>query len=485
MNDRRSLAPDSGSAFESRIRGLVAGDVKPSTRPDGRRLFYTPDEVHAAAAAIPRTVPRWEGEVGPRWQITIMPGGVQLGSKDFGRIAISEERRIQERLKQAIDLGLSDDEPVTIIERTGTTSKRGAVVAWSAKSRGRMVRTLCGIDYSLITGDNCTPGMVTLTMPHDWTTVAPTPQAFKKIVNKFRDRYRAAWGKPMVGVWKMEFQFRKACHAKGCHDARAPHLHILTDVPQGVAPRPLHIDEVRHLGRCRRDDCTESGHFRQDMQFPQWLSHAWALSVGHPDEQEFANNLGAGTNVSYEDTLRYADAKRIAVYFTKHGTFGNKEYQNELPETWKAAITDDGEGGANYWGRWVVPVVRAVQEADEALIMHIARYLRHVHRAHGYVRTHEVWRLNTRTGEYRKRKVRRRVKYMRGHRGFLSVNDGVATARDIARLVAYHRDPVDWFDLPDERPFEDRARDLHIARAQRRPRSSPHSAGTSSARSSE
>lgn len=102
-----------------------------------------------------------------------------------------------------------------------------------------------------------------------------------------------------------------------------------------------------------------------------------------------------------------------------------------------------------------------------------------------YVRTHDVWRLNTRTGEYRKRTVRRRVKYMRGHRGFLSVNDGVATARDIARLVAYHRDPVDWFDLPDERPFEDRARDLHIARAQRRPRSSAHSADTSSARSSE
>jgi len=80
--------------------------------------------------------------------------------------------------------------------------------------------------------------------------------------------------------------------------------------------------------------------------------------------------------------------------------------------------------------------------------MHIARMLRGKQRSAGYVRKTSVWRLNTKTGEYRKRRVNRRVKYMKGHRGFLSVNDGVAAAADIQRLVEYHTRDRDWFDEP-------------------------------------
>lgn len=443
-----------------------------STAADLRRIFRSTDEVYAAADSIRRTVPKWQGQVGPRWQITIMPGGVQLGTKDFGRIAISEERRIQERLKLAVDLGLSDDEPVTIVERSGGEGRRGMVVGSSRKSVSRMIRTLCAIDYSLITGDGTTPAMVTLTMPHDWTTVAPTPSHFKKMVNNFRTRFSKAWGYDLPGVWKMEFQFRKECYAKGCHDPRAPHLHILTSVPQGVAPRPISKDDARHLGICRKDDCSRDAHFREDMLFPEWLSHAWALTVNHPDPHEFAKHLGAGTNVSEEETLRYGDAKRIAVYFAKHGSFANKDYQNDFPETWLSAVVDDGESSGRYWGRWVVPVVRAIQETDEALIMHIARFLRHLQRSQGYVRTHEVWRLNTKTGTYRKRKVRRRVKYMRGHRGFLSVNDGVQTAASIARIVDYYWNGPDFFDEP-SRSYEEGMQHLMRARAQMPPERAP------------
>ncbi|WBU38534.1 hypothetical protein [Homoserinibacter sp. YIM 151385] len=70
--------------------------------------------------------------------------------------------------------------------------------------------------------------------------------------------------------------------------------------------------------------------------------------------------------------------------------------------------------------------------------------LRGKQRAEKYVRKTAVWRSSTdaRTGEVRKRrrKVNRRVKYMRGHRGFVSVNDGVAAAADIARLVKWWRE---------------------------------------------
>lgn len=371
-----------------------------------------------------------------------MPGGVQLGSMDYGKISRTAERRIQAALRQDVTMSIDLEAPAA------STSKRGAVLGMSAKSRSRMVRTLCAVDYSLIAGDGTDPAMVTLTMPHDWQSIAPTPTHFKKMVNKFRARYEAAWGHAMPGIWKMEFQFRQQCEANGCHDPRAPHLHILTSVPQGVAPRPLAPDEAAHIRGCHRDDCAHSGHFREDMKFEQWLSHTWARSVAHPDPVEFKKHLGAGTNVSREDTLRYADAKRIAVYFTKHGTFENKAYQNDLPEIWRSAIVDDMAAGANYWGRWVVPVVRAIQETDASLIMHISRHLRKVQRSAGYVRTTSVWRLNTSTGEFRRRKVRRRVKYMRSHRGFLSVNDGVATARDIARIVQYYAEQRDWFDAP-------------------------------------
>jgi hypothetical protein len=399
------------------------------------RIIRTPAEVFAAASRIPNTRPAWAGEEGPVWNVTIMPGGVQLGSKDYARIARTAEARIARALK---------DGPVMALD--AGQGKRGAVLTLSDKAVSRMTRTYAAIDYSPIAGDGCTPALVTLTMPHDWETVAPTPTAFRAIVNRFRGRYQSAWGRHMPGIWKLEYQFRQACYAKGCHDPRAPHLHILTSVPDGVAQRPLRPSEAAHVRACRRDVCEHPAH--EQVPFRQWLSHAWALAVNHPDPVEFEKHLAAGTNVSVEDTLRYADAKRISVYFTKHGTFDNKAYQNDVPELWRRAIQDEHAAGANFWGYWIVRPVRAIKQIDPSLIINIARHLRKVHGTQNYVRPFSVWRLNTATGEYRRRRVRRRVKYMKGHRGFLSVNDGVAAAESIAVIVGYYAGLADYFSRP-------------------------------------
>lgn len=76
----------------------------------------------------------------------------------------------------------------------------------------------------------------------------------------------------------------------------------------------------------------------------------------------------------------------------------------------------------------------------------------------------------TDAGEVRElyqRTVKRRVRYMRGHRGFLSVNDGVATAADIARLVAYFNGLDDGGLLgPDPSMVPRTGRDVHRLRPQ-------------------
>lgn len=328
-------------------------------------MIRSPAEVYAAAAGITRTVPKWQGEEGPRWRITVSPGSVQIGTRDYAALNRSSERRIEAALRQNTSM--------TILERP--TAPRGHVTDWSQKSRARMVRRLCTLDYTpLFTGDR-TPALVTLTMPHDWETVAGTAEDFKKIVDRFRAAYRSVWGDIIRGVWKMEFQYRQACARNGCHDPRAPHLHILTVVPEGTTKR--------------------------GVAFPEWLSKAWAQAVAHPDPEQRRLHELAGTGIDYEETLRYGDAKRIAVYFTKHGSFASKDYQNDMPEAWKVAQA----GGARFWGYWGLRPAEGVQETDEATAVYIARHLRKLNDAQAYVRDQSVWRVERDAAESLERKT--------------------------------------------------------------------------------
>lgn len=121
----------------------------------------------------------------------------------------------------------------------------------------------------------------------------------KAHLKALRKRWERAWGLPVLGLWKQEHQGRGA-----------PHYHIFTVVPDGR---------------------TAAG-----KQFRQWLSQAWAEVVNHPDPDEYRKHLAAGTGVDYAAGLRSRDPRRIAVYFSKHGLFGAKEYQNTVPEAWQA-----------------------------------------------------------------------------------------------------------------------------------------------------
>ena len=92
-------------------------------------------------------------------------------------------------------------------------------------------------------------------------------------------------------------------------------------------------------------------------------------------------------------------------------------------------------------------------EQTEAAIV-VMRYLRRLAKSRAYVRKTEVWRTEWKnyevdyvdplTGEIttgwrektRKRKVNRKHYYLRNQtHGYLAVNDGAATARDVARLL--------------------------------------------------
>jgi len=382
-----------------------------TTRPAGFRRL---DELRAAVDAIPRTVAPWRGEEGPRWLLTVSPGSVQLGTKDYAKTSRSEEERVLRRLR---------DNPGMTLEMLPTIPTRGQILGWSQKSRANMARTLTTLDYSPILGDDTTPAMVTLTVPGEWQSVAGTPDLLKRAVNRFRAYYRGAYGHHMPGVWKMEFQRRGA-----------PHLHILTTVPAQRVPAPR-----QGRGRATRDQLA------QLLTFREWVAVAWSLSLDHKDPNERAAGLRAGTRVDEDLTLRYGDAKRVAVYFAKHGAFNEKEYQNELPDAWRDAIERGESGGARYWGYWKLRSVREVVEVDASLIIHISRELRKFERSRAHSRPTTVYRVDQRTGVVRTRRARRRVKYLSDARGFLAVNDGAAVAHMISRLVDDWMQRTDFF----------------------------------------
>lgn len=396
----------------------------------------TRDSVFSAASAMPHQPPRWAGQEGPRWRLTITPGGIRQGTKDYARLNSSEEERTRRRLR---DNPHMDDEPAP--------RKRDKISDWSAKSRANMCWTFAAVDYAPLVArvaQGEPPALVTLTLPGDWLAVAPDGESFKKMVAKFRKRFTYSWGEDIAGIWKLEFQRRGA-----------PHLHILTVPPSGVD-------------------------LRKGRDFVTWLSETWAACVdasAQPDKGEHVTggrcgcsercrHLTAGTGVDFEETLRYADTKRIAVYFSKHGTFSDKEYQNVVPSAW----SEPGKGPGRFWGVWKLDVLKAnVEVADNAQYA-VARHMRRVVNAGSYSRsvTDVPGWTDRATGELhdprkRSRPVNRRVRRMQGSRGFISVNDGPAVAAGIARVIDNHvRNHLEagFFDVP-SRPRPRAGRVLH------------------------
>jgi hypothetical protein len=293
------------------------------------------------------------------------------------------------------------------------------IKGWSQQSRANMVRALAELDYApMFTDPSKLPAMVTLTYPGDWLTVAPNGKAVKKHFIRWRKRYFRAWGVEIVCVWKLEFQRRGA-----------PHLHLWTVPPHGL---------------------TKDG-----QNFRAWLSTSWAAVVAHPDPEEYRNHLAAGTGVDYAEGLRASDPRRLAVYFSKHGGYSAKEYQNIVPEPWQ----EPGQGPGRFWGYYGLKRRTAVVDVTPADAVEVARIVRRWSKSQRVTRQVEVWRSRggfarpaypevlgvaglayLEPSKARKRKVRRRVVRMKRGRGFIVANDGPSLAADVARAISVLRD---------------------------------------------
>lgn len=393
---------------------------------------------------------------GPRCRVVVGPGALQVARTDPARAERTSERArrsariaatlgasdllLEDRLADSDDLvraaGVLGDWPAAEsaggwsdylagrIERRDSDRSlmvTRSVTAWSSKSRANMVRTLAQLDYApMFDEPGRLPVMLTLTYPGEWRSVASDAAACKAHVDALKKRYLRTYGVPMVGIWKREFQRRGA-----------PHYHILMVPPTGEgAP-----------------------------SFGPWVSRVWADVVGHPDPAERDRHVLAGTGLDYAEGMRARDPKRLAVYFSKHGSFGAKDYQNHAPAEWTGDLVPfaDQGGVGRFWGYWGLDKAVAVVEVSPVEATALARTLRRWQAANGFRVQREVWRTDTRTGEMRKRRsgVWVGARMASGNAGFAVVNDGPAMLSTISRYLDRVREDAQavevdsWLSDPD------------------------------------
>jgi hypothetical protein len=374
-------------------------------------------EVGRAAAAFGPSPWRNLAEDSPLPRLYITPGSV-LATRKSSRQLVRQSELAQIRRD-----GWVNAAALYLKDNPDWRPKAGPgqeITEWSAKSRVNMVRTFAMLDWRPVYELGKTgrvPAMVTLTYPGVWEVVAPDGKALKAQVAKLKRRYRRAWGESLVGAWKLEFQKRGA-----------PHVHVFMVPPHGVA-------RGRGVGA--------------GLAFRHWLSVVWADVVDHPDPVEYQKHLEAGTGVDYEKSLRCTDAKRLAVYFGKHGQYRDKEYQHVVPEAWRAA----GKGPGRFWGYWGLRVLAVAAELTGENYQLAARILRrYASRVRVWDDSAGRWKytrlmspakplrkdVDEVTGEvvWRRRRRRVRVRRFASGSGFLLVNDGPAIARQLARALA-------------------------------------------------
>lgn len=361
-------------------------------------------------------------------------------------------------------------------------STRGVIAAWSAKSRARMVSTICELDLSPLVSGDVLPCMLTLTLPGDWLAVAPDAETFTRKYQNFLRAWADFFGSGIRCIWKREFQRRGA-----------PHLHLWL-VP------PLDF-RGRQLDHRRGEQGPQVLPFTIN-DFRLWVSRTWtaALSPSTDNDRpaahsaepgtrcvcsEWCRSLSAGTGVDFAEALRARDPKRLAVYFLKESLGGeDKAYQNSAPAEWCIGWMPKGHHGprperleqrgsvGRFWGyRGIVKALSTV-ELESSVGVQVARMMRRHQRAQGatvrddagqlvrvpVTRERRVVRVDARTGNVRRgRPVRRRAASM-GAAGWVAVNDGANFGGTLSRMVerltaelAYSRDmfvqesaPADW-----------------------------------------
>lgn len=404
------------------ISGRIPPEVHSAPADLWHHKYPSADLVGLAARLIPAAAP-WDGRSeGPRWRVTVSPGSVSIGSHDPAKAERTAERAAAR----------------TRGPHLGDSTKRGRVVGWSPRSRSRMIRVLAELDYAPLLMPGAVPGMVTLTAPGycsrcqaqardhpgepvactTWTKTLGSADAFKAAVKVLRKRWARAWGLPLIGIWKLEFQRRGA-----------PHLHVFTVPPIGTAA----VGKRPSVGA--------------GLAFTAWLSVVWADIVAHPELAVRRAHELAGTGVDFREGLRATDPRRLAVYFSKHGTYEVKSYQDSPPAAWST------NGTGRIWGYWGLLPSRTVVEVSLEDAIATARLLRRWERSKGVVITRPVWRARRRdaaTGaviEWRRRRCRVRQARMPHTAGFLVVNDGRSTAEWVGRYLDWRHSSSHSADL--------------------------------------
>lgn len=408
---------------------------------DALGLRFPSPEMVAAAAALFEPAAPWASDSGRRgvepesgrFRISIGPGVVRLGWTNPVRAEKTAERAVGHHEREVDDakfhvrndLELSadhNDRAVVSLTRRSPTendqrSSCGVITEWSRKSRSSMCRTFAELDYRPLVESGRIPAMVTLTYPGDWEVVAPDGASVKRHMVLWRKRFQREYGEPARYIWKLEFQRRGA-----------PHIHLWMAPP--ISP-----------GRSGRG-------------FAKWLSETWAQVVDHPDAEQKARHLLAGTAIDVRSGLKACDPKRLAIYFTKHSSpnlHGDKEYQHIVPELWR----QPERGPGRFWGVYGLQGATVKIEVTQDTYLAARRIIRRWSRsqaAYGDVtqrfptavvpRTANrvVVRVERTTGKVRYRKVRRRRTLcdqggLNG--GYALVNDGPAFASQLgAALMA-------------------------------------------------
>lgn len=372
---------------------------------------------------------------GPQWRIEVSPGSIAVRSTDLAR----SERTLNRQAEQIDPHGRDWTEgPHCLVgsclhdscralrfgramqglidERLDGKKPTGGrvITSWSRKSRSRMVHRLSTLDYGPMIGDGTrSPVMVTLTYPGDWIRVAPSAAACTAHLKALSLRFKRAYKVPLVGVWKREFQSRGA-----------PHFHILMVPPVAYS------------------------------EFVMWLSSTWADVVAAPDPMERRRHLVAGTGVDVAKGATMKDPRRIGVYFSKHGAFAAKDYQNEAPDLWVGGMQPQcvgscehescqikGGSTGRFWGRWGLKPAEAAVHLTPREALHAARVLARWHRANRHMKRMpgEKWPRREPTmvphghmGTLGPIRIRPLLKQ---RAGYLVVNDGPALAAQLARQL--------------------------------------------------
>lgn len=348
--------------------------------------------------------------------ITVSPGTVQLSTHEVGSILSSTQIPFDRLPDREESNRLASNEFWTANE---PDSPRGTVKQWTERSRARMVKSICELDLSDWLKPGVLPALVTLTLPGDWLRYAPDAASWHRLIKIFRQRYQRAWGEPLRGIYKREFQGRGA-----------PHAHIFMVPPLGKAVN--------------------------GMIFRDWLSLTWAEVVGASGD-EFRKHRAAGTGIDYAEAVNMRDPRRLAVYFLKSGELATskhsaKAYQNVAPAQW---LEGEKASAGRFWFIWGLEKKKTSVEISNDDWIQARRILRNWYRSKRLTKkvSRPRQRFDTATGELvrtfsRKTTVRREL-FKGANGGWVSVNFGPGFASDLARALALLHTACDALHIKD------------------------------------